>query len=221
MAFAVVGQGAYLEHATEKESTGYLKTGRVRFNTLEPKIFKFISVKTPNSQFGTTGVSVIDPGGADTSILTVSEGSSTLIQDVILTAPAMAQEWIQLKVTLTRSSTDLTKGGEVNGWQLKAMPGSTRQRVFTVPLSCFDKEKDRTGQRFGHEGYARERLEDLEQIFQRGDAVSFQILASDVADLVVIDDYRYEQRANPGPNRTTHGGYLWLSLRTIADVVTF
>lgn len=220
MVFTVTGQGSYLESATVLESTGYLKTGRVRYNTLEPKIFKIISVKTPSSLWGSVGVSVIDPGGADTSIITVSQGSSLSIQDVILAAPATAVEWIQLKLTLGRSGTDTTRGGEVNGWQLKAMPGATRQRVFTLPLLCFDREKDRAGQTIGSEGRSLARLEAFEQIFARGDAITYQDLRSGRSYLVVIDDYRYEQKSAMANNQSKYGGILWVELRTIADVVT-
>jgi hypothetical protein len=220
MVFAVVGQGSYLEHATDRESTGWLKTGRIRFNTLEPKIYKFLTVKTPTSQFGSVGLSVIDPGGAETSLITVSEGSAIEIRDVVMAAPVDAAEWVQLKMTLTRSAGTPAQGGEVNGWQLKAMPGATRQRLFQIPLQCFDEEKDRTGQRFGTEGSAKERLQAFEQIAQRGDAVSLQDLANDESFLVVVDDYQFVQKANPGPNRAVFGGYLTVQLRTIADVVT-
>lgn len=220
MVFAVVGQGSYLESATVLESTGYLKTGRVRYNTLEKKIYKFISVKTPSSLFGSVAVSVLDPGGGDTSILTVSEGSSLAIEDVILSAPATAVEWVQLKLSLTRSAGDTTLGGEVHGWQLKAMPGAVRQRIITIPLMCFDKEQTRSGQMVGREGRCIARLEAFEQIFARGDAVSFQDLKNQRSYLVVIDDYRFEQGAQPGANLSNYGGVLWVELRTIADVIT-
>lgn len=219
MVLAVIGQGSYLESASTLEASGYLKTGRVRYNTLEKKIYKFVSVKTPTSLFGSVGVSIIDPGGGDTSVLTVSEGSSLSIEDVILTAPSTAVEWVQLKLTLSRSS-DTTKGGEVNGWQLKAMPGSIRQRIFTIPLLCFDFEQTRSGQRVGSEGRTLARLESFEQVFARGDAVTFQDLRNGQSYLVVIDDYRFEQRAQPGANRSNYGGVLWVELRTIADVIT-
>jgi hypothetical protein len=220
MVFAVVGQGAYLEHATDKEATGYLTTGRVRYSTLEPKIFKFVSVKTPTALMGSVAVSVIDPGGAETSIITASQGGSTTIENVVMAAPASASEWVQLKLTLTRSGTDTTQGGEVNGWQLKAMPGSVRQRVFTVPLMCYDKEKAGSGQFVGYEGRTADRLAAFEAMFARGDAVAFQDLTLDSSVLVVIDDYRYEQASPPGSNHSTYGGVLWVELRTIADVIT-
>jgi hypothetical protein len=220
MVFAVVGQGAYLEHATDLEASGYLTTGRVRYSTLEPKIFKFVSVKTPTALMGSVGVSVIDPGGAETSIITASQGGSTVIEDVVLAAPAAAAEWIQVKLSLARSGTDTTQGGEVNGWQLKAMPGSARQRVFTVPFSCFDKEKTGSGQFVGYEGHTAARLAAFEQMFTRGDAVAYQDLMLDSSVLVVIDDYRFEQSSPPGANRSIYGGVLWVELRTIADVIT-
>lgn len=220
LVFAVIGQGSYLESASVLEASGYLKSGRIRYNTLEPKIFKFVTVKTPSSLMGSVAVSVIDPGGADTSIITVSEGSSLAIQDVILAAPATAAEWIQLKLSLTRSASDTTQGGEVNGWQLKAMPGSVRQRVLTIPLLCFDKEATRSGAMVGREGRTLARLEAFEQLFARGDAVSFQDLKNASSVLVVIDDYRFEQSAQPGTNLSNWGGVLWVELRTIADVIT-
>ena len=220
MVLAVVGQGSYLESASTLESSGTLTTGRVRFNTLEPKIFKFVTVKTASPLWGSVGISVLDPGGGDTSILTIAQGGSTVIQDVILPAPATATEWVQLRLTLSRSGTDTTKGGEINAWQLKAMPGSTRQRVFTYPLACWDFERTQSGQQVGYEGRTLARLAAFEQIFARGDAVAWQDLRNMTSDLVVIDDYRFEQAAQPGSNRSVFGGVLWVELRTIADVVT-
>ncbi|MBA2951444.1 hypothetical protein [Streptomyces himalayensis] len=220
MVLAVVGQGSYLESATTLEASGYLKTGRVRYNTIEPKIFKFVTVKTPSPLWGSVGVSVIDPGGADTSILTVSQGGTATIENVVMAAPSAATEWVQLKLSLARSTTDTTKGGEVNAWQLKAMPGAVRQRIFTIPLLCFDKEQTRSGQTVGFEGRTLARLEAFEQVFARGDAVMFQDLKNDTSWLVVIDDYRFEQGAQPGSNKSNYGGVLWVELRTIADVIT-
>lgn len=220
MVLAVVGQGSYLESASTLEASGTLTTGRVRYNTIENKIFKFVTVKTPAALMGSVGVSVLDPGGGDTSIITVAQGGTQTIENVVLPSPATATEWVQLKLTLSRSATDTTSGGEVNAWQLKAMPGVTRQRVFTVPLACWDKEKTGSGQMVGYEGRTLARLAAFEQIFARGDAVAWQDLNNGTSDLVVIDDFRFEQAAMPGSNRSIYGGVLWVELRTIADVVS-
>lgn len=218
MVFAVTGSGAYLESASELEATGTLSSGRVRFNTLEPKIFKFLSVRTETLQ-GSVAASVIDPGGGDTSVITISEGSGLSIDNVIMTAPGEPAEWVQIKLTMTRSSTDTTQGATITGWQLKAMPGAIRQRLVTMPLLCFDKEQDRFGNWVGREGRSASRLQAFEQLFQAGDSVTYQDLATKESVLVVIDNYRYEQGNPPGTNKAGTGGVLWVEMRTIADVI--
>lgn len=220
MVLAVVGQGAYLESASSVEAGGYFLTGRVRYSTLEPKIFKFLTVRTPASLMGSVTASVIDPGGGTTSVLTVSQGDGLAIADVILSSPPEAVEWLQVRLDLTRSSGDSTKGAVVNGWQLKAMPGVIRQRVIQFPLSCFDFESGRAGQRFGYEGRAAEVLDAFSQIAQKGDAVLFTDLAADQSVLVIVDDYKFEQKAGPSQVSAISGGYLWVQLRTIADVIS-
>jgi hypothetical protein len=116
--------------------------------------------------------------------------------------------------------TDATTGPVVNGWQLKAMPGSPRQRIIEVPLLNFDFETTQQGAPVGTEGRAYGRLAAFEQLALRGDAVSFQDLAGGGSTLVVIDDFKFEQKAAPGLNDTTTGGVLYVQLRTIADVIT-
>lgn len=220
MVLAVVGQGAYLESATVLEPNGYFNTGRIRYSTLEPKIFKFITVRTPAALMGSVTASVIDPGGGVTSVLTISQGAGLAITDVILGAPAGPVEWVQLKLSLARSVTDTTQGAVVNGWQLKAMPGVVRQRLLQLPLSCFDHESGRNGQKFGYEGRANELLGAFTQLAQKGDAVLYKDLASDTSVLAVIDDYQYQQKASPSQADAIAGGYLTVQLRTIADVIT-
>lgn len=220
MVFTVRASGSYLENASVLETTGTFTTGRIRYNTLIRKIFKFLSVKTPDGLAGSLTASIIDPGGGDTSIISISAGGSAQVENVLLHAPATAVEWIQLKLTFNRSSTDTTAGPEVNGWQFKALPGEVRQRIFTIPLACFDKERDIHGQLVGFEGRTRARLEGFEELAQAGDAVQFQDLYNGLSYLVLIDEYRFEQRANPGLNGTNYGGYLYVKLRTIADVIT-
>lgn len=218
MVFAVVGTGSFLESASTLEPSGYFETGRVRFSTLEPKLFKFVTVRTPASVDGTVTASIIDPGGATTSILSVSGGSAA-ITNILLPAPGAAVEWVQLRLDLLRSGTDATKGPVINGWQLQALPGARRQQVYELALECFDFETDQTGLKVGWDGRAAERLAAFQQLAIRGDAVSFQDLAAGTSLLVLIDDFKFEQKAAPSTTAVT-GGTLYVQLRTIGDVVT-
>lgn len=219
MVIGQVGQGAYLESSTALESTGYFITGRIRYNTLEPKIFKFLTVRTPTPFFGALTASVVDPAGVQTSVYALSEGGGQSITDIGLAAPSTAVEWIQVRLDFTRSGVNSALGPEVNGWQLKAIPGAIRQRTFVVPLLCFDREVDHQGQWDGYEGRTLNRLEAFEALAQKGDAVTFQDLNQRRSWTVIVDDFEFRQMANPGNNANNYGGYLTVQLRTIADVV--
>lgn len=220
MVIGQVSQGAYLESATVLEPSGYFTTGRIRYNTLEPKIYKFLTVRTPSPFFGTLTASVIDPTGTQTSVYELPEGGGgQSITDIGLAAPATAVEWIQVRLDFTRSGVNSALGPEVNGWQLKAVPGAIRQRTFVVPLLCFDREVDRQGQWDGYEGRTLERLEAFESLAQKGDAVVFQDLNRQRSWTVIVDDFEFRQMANPNNNTNGYGGYLTVQLRTIADVV--
>lgn len=220
MVIGQVGQGAYLESATVLEPTGYFQTGRIRYSTLESKIFKFLTVKLANPYFGTLAASVIDPTGTQSSVYSVSEGSGQYMNDIGLASPSTAVEWLQVRMDFTRSGVNSALGPEVNGWQLKAVPGAIRQRIFTVPLMCFDRESDNNGQWDGYEGRTLDRLEAFEQVAQKGDAVVFQDLNLQRSWTVIIDDYEFKQSAQPAYNSNGYGGYLTVQMRTIADVVS-
>jgi hypothetical protein len=104
----------------------------------------------------------------------------------------------------------------MNGWQVKALPGSIRQRIITHPFLLLDHEKDKGGQRIGYDGYTRDRLADFEAVARAGDVVLFQELAEQAVTQVVIDDFEFRQTGPPGPVGPL-GGYLTVVMRTVAE----
>jgi hypothetical protein len=114
---------------------------------------------------------------------------------------------------------DATAGGVLNAWQVKALPGSIRQRLISHTFLLFDEEMDKGGQRVGTDGYTRERFEDFKALARAGDVVTFQELAEGLSTLVIIDDWKYTQLAPPGPGGSTLGGYLTVVLRTVAESI--
>jgi len=216
LVFTVTQDSLMRQSASTLVSSGYLTTGRIRYNTEEPKLYKFVSLSMPNSLGGNVQFSLIDETGAETPYITYGPGFSTSTGDVSTPSPAGRHNWIQLKFTLSRG-TDTTQGGVLNGWQVKALPGSTRQRLISQTFLLFDEEMDKGGQRLGGDGYARQRFEDFKNLAKTGDVVAFQELVENISTLVIIDDWKYVQMGPPGPNASTLGGYLTVVLRTVAE----
>ena len=214
--FAVAFGGFYREQATELLPTGYLKTGRIRFNTEEPKLYKFFSVRMPNALDGSIAISGLTEGGGEIPYITYSGAASSGTKDVATSQPVGPQNWFALKFTLERDDSDSSLGPSLNGWQVKALPGSIRQRILTVPVLLFDNEKDRAYQSYGYEGFARERLEQFKALARAGDSLLFQEINDNLVTEVIIDDWEFRQDGPPAPAGSL-GGILTMVLRTTAE----
>ncbi len=214
--YAVTGVGAFKQQATELLPVGYLDTGRIRFNTEEPKLYKFFSIRTPSPLGGNVNISILTEGGGVIPSITYSPASGAGTGDVGISTPTGPQNWMALRFTLFRGAVNTSIGGSINGWQVKALPGSIRQRIITHPFQLFDDEKDKGGQRIGYDGYTAYRLAQFEAVARAGDVVLFQELAQQTVTQVVIDDFEFRQTGPPGPNGPT-GGYLTVVMRTVAE----
>lgn len=211
-AVAVAGQGVFVEDPSKLETSGAMTTSRIRYNTTEPKLFKYLSLRCPAAYAGSIGIAVTDPTGATNTITTVNQNTFSL-SNIGLRYPISAAEWISLTFTLNQGTT--TTGPTLNTWQVKGYPGTTRQRLITVPFLLFDYEKDKFGQRHGQRDQAWAILQEFEAIATAGDVVLFQDLNTGENQLVVINDYELEVLSPPQPKEEGIGGYLTVSLLTI------
>lgn len=206
------------DHYTRLED-GYMQTGRVGFNTLEAKMYRFFSVRAPAPLEGNISVDLLDENAVPTRYITYTPSSPPDVGDIPLSTVNTPKPYVSLRFTLHRNETDDGKGAVMNGWQLKALPAPIRQRMFMFSVLCFDFEKDKTGQSIGGEGYALERIQTMEQMAQAGNAVLLQDLYNEIGTQVVIDQMQFMQMAPPGPNVSGWGGYITFRLRTVADVI--
>lgn len=212
--FGVTDSGIYKESADTLESSGYLVTPRQRFNTVWPKLFKRFNVR--GNFAGPMSVSTIDEAGNEISIVNLSS-STDQTADLAINYPDTPQEFLSLKFTLNQNPADSSEGTVLRSYQLKALPGGPRPRQFTIPLLCFDYERDRHEQTRGYVGWAMERLEALEALDSSGDAVLYQDLKSDTALLCTIEAMEYRQMEPPGTNGSRWGGVLTVALRTLSS----
>ncbi len=214
--FVVPNSGVYFEHPTRYTASGTLVTSRIRFETLDPKLAKYLRVRgsgtggsiaaAVNQDADSGGAQVISydmAGNQDTGDVSVGIGQFT---------------FATVTFTLTAGSSQ-TLTPTFLGYQLKCLPAQTRQRYIQVPLLCFDREKDDSGQEIGYDGYALSRLMQLETLEAAGDVVNFQVLTpytdNDYSALVLIEDLEFVQSDNPAEWQGW-GGIIKLTMRTVA-----
>lgn len=212
VAMALDNGGIYWEHPTNLEPQGYLQPGRIRYNTLWPKLFKRLNVRA--TIVGSIAVSSIDDTGAEVALVNLGENSD-LESDLNISSPDRPQESLGIKFTLNRGTT--TTGPLFRGYQVKSLPGGPRPHQFILPMQCYDYETGPNGVKNGYPGFAMERLEAIEALESSGEVVLFEVLELDRQVLVVIEEYEFRQIAPQGGNQEHWGGVLTVSLRTISE----
>ena len=193
--------------------SGYLQTGRIRFNTLEPKVYKRIRLRGP-ALTGGLAVVILDQNDGQAAVHALSPGNSIDREDISIFAPSTPTDFISIRFDLTRDSTDPTVGPTMWAYQLKALPAPPRQRFIQLPLLCFDWEIDPRGQRHGGLGEAKRRLLALEALEARSIPVVLQEFDIGLATEVVIERVSFEQTAPP-PKTEGWGGIVTVTLRTL------
>jgi hypothetical protein len=216
VAFAVSGSGIWLQHPTELVASGQIRVGRIRYDTMENKAWKRIRIRTTDDLAdGDIEVFKIGPT-SDTVITTLYEGNSTTADIDLGDAYTVAGPDASFKLILSRNSTDATTGPVVVGIAVKALPTPTRARVLQIPLFCYDKETDKTGNMIGYEGYSRERLNALETIEANGQTVILQDFNQGGEPFeVIIDQVTFTRSTPANRNYTGFGGIIQLIVRTV------
>jgi hypothetical protein len=216
VAFAINGSGIWLQHPTELVESGQIRTARIRYDTMENKAWKRIRVRTSDDLAG-GDIEIFKIGPTtDTVITTLYEGNTTTADIDLGDAYAVAGPDASFKLNLTRNSTSATTGPVVVGIAVKALPTPTRARVLQIPLFCYDRETDKTGNMIGYEGYSRERLNALETIEANGQTVILQDFNQGGEPTeVIIDQVTFTRSTPANRNYTGFGGIITLIARTV------
>ena len=216
LAFCNAGNGAdgttYIQSASTLMEQGTLRTGYVRYNTLELKIFKLMQARVDTTNGGLF-VDSIDYADNFFRIGTFSQGE--LVPEVNISYPQAAQEYLGFQFTLTRSSTDVSKGPLFTGYQIKALPAIPRQRLIQYPLSCYDHESDHFGVEVGYEGLAYDRMSQLESVENLGDTIRVEDFRTGESYIGLIEEIDF-RNATPSDKRFSgYGGTLLVTIRTV------
>jgi hypothetical protein len=216
LAFCNAGNGTdgtiYIQSASTLLAEGFLRTGYVRYNTLELKIYKLMQARVDTTNGGLL-IDSVDYADNFFRIGTFAQEST--VPEVNINYPQASQEYLGFQFTLTRSSTDVTKGPLFTGYQIKALPAIPRQRLIQYPLSCFDHESDHFGVEVGYEGSAYVRMSQLENIENVGDTIRVEDFRTGESYIGLIEELDF-RNATPSDKRFTgYGGLLLVTIRTV------
>jgi len=216
LAYCNAGNGSdgtiYIQSASTLMAEGVLRTGYVRYNTLELKIYKLMQARVDTTNGGLF-VDSVDYADNFFRIGTFSQGE--LVPEVNISYPQAAQEYLGFQFTLTRSSTDSSKGPLFTGYQVKALPAIPRQRLIQYPLSCFDHESDHFGVEVGFEGSAYDRMSQLESVENLGDTIRVEDFRTGESYIGLIEELDF-RNATPSDKRFSgYGGTLLVTIRTV------
>jgi len=222
LAMSVQGVGVFITDTANLEPSGTLWTGRIRYNTLEAKHFKYLYLRTLPVTDGSIQVNMLDPGGGLTPILNQNQGNGT--DPSLIGVQGNQQEWVQLQLNFTRGSTNHNFSPTLTGYVMRGLPGVDRQLLLTVPFSCHDFEMDKFGQVSGYDGYSYARVKQVEQLQKSGAITTFQDLNYGDANLVICESWHFEQQSNEEPKTSSagrqdsnaRGGYIVVQLRVVS-----
>jgi len=206
------GNIIYAESTTDKVASGYLQTGFIRYNTLENKLFKLLNPRIDTTDGGIT-IKSIDYSNAEYNLGGFAQGAAT--SEIGIPYPNSAQEYLAFKFTISRSSTDATKGPIFTGYQLKSLPAVPRQRIIQYPLFCYDHESDNLGVEVGYEGSAYDRLSQLEAIENVGDTIRVEDFRTGESYIGLIEELDFINRTPSDRRFSGYGGMLIATIRLI------
>jgi hypothetical protein len=206
------GNDIWAESTTNLVPSGYLRTGFIRYNTTENKIFKIMQTRADNT-YGSVSIDSITAD--DTYYRIGSFGQGVAISDVNIIFPTSAAEYLGFQFNFTRSSTNATQGPLFTGYQVKSLPAVPRQRLIQYPVMCYDHEKDHYGVEVGYEGSAYDRISQLETIENLGDTIRVEDFRTGESYLGLIEEMDFINRTPTDKRFSGYGGLLLVTIRTV------
>jgi hypothetical protein len=206
------GNDIWAESTTNLVSEGYLRTGYIRYNTLETKIYKLLQARIDTTNGG-IAIESIDSRNNTYNIGTFSQG--TTVPEINVNYPTTSQEYLGFQFTMIRSSTDASKGPLFTGYQLKSLPAVPRQRLIQYPVFCYDHESDKFSNEVGYEGSAYARMSQLEAIENVGDTIRVQDFRTGEEYLGIIEEMDFINKTPEDKRFSGFGGTLLVTIRTV------
>lgn len=201
----------YYQSLTEYVDYGYIQSGRIRFRTTEPKTFRFVGLGIEPLQ-GSIAVSLVK------SDLSAFPLGSITTQGQIFTDQFFygggPMEFASIKVELTPTANKLA-APVVTSTLLRALPAVRPQRLITLALLCFNSEQSRSGQRYGGQSFAADRLNAMLSLEDGAQVLTYQDFSGALGNhQVTIESMKFASTVPPTGAGGT-GGVIVIQLRTV------
>lgn len=202
----------YIEDDADLVPSAEIRTGFVRYNTLENKIFK---VLTPRFNATNGGIDIYSVQADDTETLIGAYVQGSTITQVGIPYPSVPVQYLGFKFVFSRSSTDATLGPIFTGYQVNTLPSIPRQRLIQYPAMCYDYEMDKFNNQAGYEGAAYNRQKTLESIEDIGDTVLVQDFRTGESFLGLIEEQDFINKTPTDKRFSGYGGVLLITIRKV------
>jgi hypothetical protein len=216
LAFSTANNGVtdgknYIETSTRLTPLGTIRTGYVRYNTLENKIFKFLQPRYESTN-GALNIYSIDATGTEYKIGSFDQGAD--ITQIGIPYPSTPQQYLGFKFEMNRSDTDSSKGPLFTGYQIQVLPSIARQRLIQYPVELYDHEMDKFNNPSGYEGSAYNRLMTMQSIENLGDLIKVEDFRTGESYLGLIEEMDFVNRTPTDKRYSGYGGLLLVTIRT-------
>ena len=207
----VTNGSIYLESATVLVPEGSMRTGYIRYNTLENKIFKFMTPRF-NTTNGGIAIRSIDQNNNSYTLGVYTQGSN--LSQIGISYPVGAQQFVGFQFTFTRSEVDNTSGPIFTGYQINTLPSIPRQRLIQYPISLYDHEMDKFGNQAGYDGYTYDRINTMQNIEDIGDLIKVEDFRTGESYLGLIEEMDFINKTPTDKRYSGFGGLLLVTIRT-------
>ena len=201
----------YIETATRLTPTGTMRTGYVRYNTLENKIFKFLQPRYESTN-GSLAIYSIDSYNNEYSIGYFDQGAD--ITQIGIGYPATPQQYLGFKFVMNRSTTNSSSGPLFTGYQLRVLPSVPRQRLIQYPVELYDHEMDKFNNPAGYDNSAYNRLITMQNLENLGDLIRVEDFRTGESYLGLIEEMDFINKTPSDKRYSGYGGLLLVTIRT-------
>ncbi len=216
IAFCNAGNGSdgtiYIQSDSILMASGYLRTGFIRYNTLENKIFKLVQPRI-DTTFGAFNMYSISAEDVEYNIGTFAQGDA--VPEVNVNYPIGANQYIAFKFEVFRDTNDSTLGPLFTGYQVKSLAAIPRQRLIQYPVMCYDHEMDKFNNEVGYEGSAYARMSQLEAVENIGDTIRVQDFRTGESYIGLIEELDFINKTPSDKRFSGYGGLLLVTIRSV------